>query len=167
MGTPKNSTDNQRRFSKPDKIKILQYYESVGFDKKKTTSKFKISITSLDNWRRLLGQEAFGIKPRADIAAKTRNQIQLLEISNLQLQTLKANAAAKAAQVILERLNDPERLAMIPTETLIKVAALYKEEAPVDAPREIDMIRQRMEQFDKKRQAAKDDATDTPYTVIE
>ena len=69
--------------------------------------------------------------------------------------------------MILDRLNDPDRINMIPTETLIKVAALYKEEGPVDAPREIDMIRQRMEQFDKKRQAAKGDATDTPYTVVE
>jgi hypothetical protein len=167
MGTPKNSTDKRKRYTKPEKIKILQYLESVNFDMNKTGKKYGITVTTIVKWRTVYGSEAFGIKPRADIAVKKRNQIELLEISNLQLQTLKANAAAKAAQVILERLNDPERIALIPTETLIKVAALYKEEAPVDAPREIDMIRQRMEQFDKKRQAAKEEATDTPYTIVD
>lgn len=166
MGAKIKKGSSRVRHTKTEKIKALIYLESMDFSYTKTAQKFDISISTIKRWREEYANEAFGVKPRNDIAVQKKNQIELLAISNLKVETIKANASAKAAHELLERLSDPERLKKIGTETLIKIAALYKEEAPAEAPREIDIIRQRMEQF-AKRQSTKDGATDTQFTVVE
>lgn len=164
MGSRIKKGTSRVRHTKTEKIKALIYLESMNFSYTKTAQKFDISISTIKRWREEYANEAFGIKPRNDIAVQKKNQIELLEISQLHVKTLKANISAKAAEMILERLNDEKWLNKISTDTLVRIAALYKEEAPEDAPNEIDIIRQRMDQLYNKRQATKDATSDT-YNV--
>ncbi len=159
MAALKQTADGRRRFTKTEKIKVLQYLEAKDFNVKKTTEKYGISRETINVWRKTLGNEAFGIKPRVDIALKKKNEVVLLEASQVKLERLKLTASAKATQMIIDRLSDEEVSNNIETKVLVQIASLFKQEAPIDAPREIDILRQKLEQFDLRKKMS-NEATD-------
>lgn len=158
MAALKQTADGKRRFTKAEKIKVLQYLEAKDFNVKKTTEKYGISRETINVWRKTLGNEAFGIKPRVDIALKKKNEVVLLEASQVKLERLKLTASAKATQMIIDRLSSDESN-NIETKVLVQIASLFKQEAPIDAPKEIDILRQKLEQFDLRKKMS-NEATD-------
>ena len=114
-------------YSKAEKIQTLKCLQATDFNMAKTSQRTGVSIDSIRRWRYRFGDEVFSKQPSIDVLQRKVDTAAIHEIAQISLQTKKVIMVNSAADLLIERVQDPVVASQIPTRDLIELFKLKTE----------------------------------------
>jgi len=117
----------KKNFTKAEKFETLKQLQTNDFNMARTSQETGVSIDSIRRWRYGFGDDVFSKLPSIDVLQRKVDTAAIHEIAQISLQTKKVIMVNSAADLLIERVQDPVVASQIPTRDLIELFKLKTE----------------------------------------
>lgn len=143
------SKSSKKKATYSEKLAIIRDWQDHDCKTAYILQKYKISKPTFYTWRKEFAEQAISLEPSPDVAVRRMNALAVRETTEINIATKRLGIINKAADLLNDRLDDPNKAKYFENKDLIAIIKLADIDPKANPQNQDDLLGEALKNFEK------------------